>query len=126
MNKCDICDIKFSTKGNLKRHMSKHDLKFKCQHCRKKFNSKDEKEEHEKDKHPTVYCNICNYHTFNKKLLMRHYEKTHRPLINQKRKHELNEIIKLNAKKIKLNDANLPPPPPHPPILYHWGNIRVR
>ena len=110
MYKCENCESTFKNAYRLTRHQENvHSKPHKCRFCRAKFKSKDEQLLHEKTKHQNMHCHLCTFTTKFEKILRKHYETKHRPITDQKRKHETDEDI--SQKKIK-NSTSLPPIPP--------------
>ncbi|XP_046575904.1 zinc finger protein draculin-like [Haliotis rubra] len=79
-HKCHDCDMSFSTKTKLKRHMSWHSKDFECNVCGKWFPSKGQLKIHSliHDEHAQKYqCSHCNYVSIWKASINRHVKTKH-------------------------------------------------
>jgi KRAB domain-containing zinc finger protein len=75
---CDICQKKFKSQHNLKRHLKIHDsTKFFCPSCTQYFDSEEKLNKHKIDKHS--YNHLCTFcgKNFNKRQNMNEHIKAH-------------------------------------------------
>ncbi|XP_013144614.1 PREDICTED: zinc finger protein 557-like [Papilio polytes] len=93
---CVTCSIEFSSICSYKRHLrnslkhvTRDQLKFICDHCKKRFADKTKLRDHIEDKHlHKVYnCHICNKATKNRVGLDQHIRYVHRDRPNNKMCH---------------------------------------
>lgn len=75
---CDICQKKFKSQQNLKRHLKIHDgTKLFCPSCTQYFDSEEKLNKHKIDKHSyNLLCSFCGK-TFNKRQNMNEHIKAH-------------------------------------------------
>ena len=82
--KCHICQMDFSTKGNLKRHMENHNrtLPYKCDTCGKEFNRLDNFKRHERICHTGAQspykCDVCSTTFTRLSIFNKHIQKYHK------------------------------------------------
>ena len=76
--KCDRCNYYTKQKQHLKRHkINKHSDYVKCNHCNRKFESKELLNDHIESDHQPLSCHFCDFYTRNRKALMRHIKEKH-------------------------------------------------
>lgn len=77
--KCDLCKYHTKQKQHLRRHkLNKHSLNIvKCDHCNRKFSSKDLLNEHIEIDHKPLSCCFCDFYARNRQALMKHINEKH-------------------------------------------------
>ena len=76
--KCNSCKYYTKQKGHLRRHeLNKHSGFVKCNHCNRKFSSKEMLNEHIDRDHQPLSCHFCDFYTRNRQSFLRHIKKMH-------------------------------------------------
>ena len=114
---CPDCDVTCSRKSDMRRHVNKHNDKFKCNTCNFSFTTERDLQEHNKKLHKTQVneaytCPLCQRAFYLKLHLEIHLEKSICQQPNQK-------IVSQNSQQIS---HAIPPPEPNVPKtvpIYH-------